>query len=166
MQESKKQLNNPSLPEPLAFIKAIHEKGIRYLLIGRQAVIAYGGPVQTMDYDIYVDGAEKNINHLLEIAIEFSLFPSIPKEEIAKTFKFKLENDCVIDVFRAKHLMVSKTEKISFDEVYERKVVAKDVSGLEINLPSIEDLILLKKVRSSPKDLLDIEYLKQLKNKK
>ena len=46
----------PPLIEPLEFIKAIHQSGVRYLLIGRQAVIAYGGPVMSMDYDIYIDG--------------------------------------------------------------------------------------------------------------
>ena len=41
------------LSEPLQFLKGIHAAGVRYLLIGRQAVIAYGGPMFSMDYDIY-----------------------------------------------------------------------------------------------------------------
>jgi len=39
----------------------------------------------------------------------------------------------------------------------------KGQAGLELNLPSIDDLILLKKLRSSPKDLQDILYLEALK---
>lgn len=154
-----------NLPEPLALIQAIHEAGIRYLLIGRQAVIAYGGPVQTMDYDIYIDGSDENTDRFLDIAMEFGLTPSIPKTELKKTFKFRLENDFTIDVFRAKSLASAKTGKILFEDIFNRKIVAKDRSGLEINLPSLDDLILLKKVRSSPKDLIDIEYLKELKKK-
>ena len=139
--------------------------GVGYLLIGRQAVIAYGGPVQTMDYDIYIDGSEENTNQFLNIAMEFGLTPSVSKEELKKLFKFKLENEFIIDVFRAKALSSPNTGKIVFDEIFKRKVVAKDTSGLEINLPAIDDLILLKKLRSSPKDLIDIEYLKQIKRK-
>jgi hypothetical protein len=154
------------LPEPLAFIEAIHKKGVRYLLIGRQAVIAYGGPVQSMDYDIYIDGSEENTAKLLEIAHEFGLYPSVPKEELKKTFKFKLENDIVIDVFRAKMFSSLEAGRIKFSEIYDRKVIAKDPSGLQINLPSIEDLIALKRLRSSPKDLQDIAYLKDLRRKR
>ncbi|MCX5750827.1 MAG: hypothetical protein NT099_04055 [Candidatus Saganbacteria bacterium] len=155
-----------NLPEPLAFIEAIHKKGVRYLLIGRQAVIAYGGPVQSMDYDIYIDGSEENTSKMLEIAREFDLYPSVAKEELKKHFKFKLENDISIDVFRAKAFSSAETGKISFEELYNRKTIAKDPSGLEINLPSIEDLIALKKLRSYPKDLQDIAYLENLRRKK
>lgn len=152
------------LPEPLAFIQAIHSAAVRYLLIGRQAVIAYGGPVQTMDYDIYIDGSDENSRKLLDIALEFGLTPSLPEKELKKTFKFKLENDFVVDVFRAKILSSPRIGKVSFEEIFERKVKARDRSGLEINLPALDDLIKLKKLRSSPKDLLDIEYLKRIKS--
>ena len=128
-------------------------------------MIAYGGPVQSMDYDIYIDGSEENTDKLLKIALSFGLCPSIPKEEISKSFKFKLENEILVDVFRAKALSSPKTGKIVFADIFARKVVAKDLSGLEINLPSLDDLIALKKLRSSPKDLLDIQYLEEIKRK-
>lgn len=128
-------------------------------------MIAYGGPVQSMDYDIYIDGSAENTEKLLAIAEEFALFPSLPKKEIGKNFKFKLENEIKVDVFRAKALSSPATGKIVFEEIYQRKVLAKDVSGLEINLPRLDDLILLKKLRSSPKDLLDIQYLQAIKEK-
>lgn len=155
-----------NLPEPIAFLKAIHEAQIRYLLIGRQAVIAYGGPVQTMDYDIYIDGSQENTDRFLDIALGFGLTPSLPKSELNKTFKYKLENDFTVDVFRAKQLSSPKTGKILFEDIYKRKVVANDKTGLKINLPCLDDLILLKKLRSSPKDLLDIEYLEKIKENK
>lgn len=149
-----------NLPEPLAFIKAIHKAGIKYLLIGRQAVIAYGGPMQSMDYDIYIDGSNENTEMLLKIAENFDLHPSVSKDQLKKTFIFKLENDFIIDIFRAKSL-----GGIAFAEIYKKKVIAKDISGLEINLPNLDDLISLKKLRSSPKDLADIDYLEALKKK-
>lgn len=156
----------PHLIEPLEFLKSIHEAGVRYLLIGRQAVIAYGGPVQSMDYDVYIDGSEENTSKLLNIAKRFHLCPNLSKDKIRTHFKFKLENSFIVDVFRARFLSIGKGKKISFNEMHERKNILKGESGLELNLPSIDDLIALKKLRSSPKDLEDIKYLQAIKKKR
>jgi len=156
----------PDLNEPLEFLKAIHQAGVKYLLIGRQAIIAYGGPVQTMDYDVYVSSTEDNLALLLNVAKKFDLVPGLSKEEIRKHFKFRLENDMVIDIFKAKYFSIGSGKKLSFDELFERRVVAKGETGLEINLPSIDDLIKLKELRSSPKDQEDIKYLEELKKDK
>ncbi|MEA3492958.1 MAG: hypothetical protein U9R38_01070 [Candidatus Margulisiibacteriota bacterium] len=153
------------LVEPLQFLNGIHKNGVRYLLIGRQSVIAYGGPMQTMDYDIYVDKSKKNIDLLLKIAKKYDLYPSLSKEAIKKHFKFKLENDYAIDVFYTKYFSIGEGKKVSFDELYSRRNVIKGETGVEINLPAIDDLIALKKLRSSVKDLEDIKYLKALKKK-
>lgn len=48
------------MTDPVEFISCVHKGGVRYLLIGRQAMIAYGIPVQTMDYDLYIDGDIEN----------------------------------------------------------------------------------------------------------
>jgi hypothetical protein len=45
------------MTDPIEFIKAVHKAGIRYLLIGRQAMIAHGIPVVAKDYDLYIDGS-------------------------------------------------------------------------------------------------------------
>ena len=156
----------PDLNEPLEFLKAIHQAGVKYLLIGRQAIIGYGGPVQTMDYDVYVSSTEDNLALLLNVAKKFDLVPGLSKEEIRKHFKFRLENDMVIDIFKAKYFSIGSGKKLSFDELFERRVVAKGETGLEINLPSIDDLIKLKELRSSPKDQEDIKYLEELKKDK
>lgn len=135
------------------------------MLIGRQAVIAYGGPVQTMDFDLYVDGSEENTARLLKAAKKFGLSPNLSPEELTKHFKFKLENDFAVDIFRAKSFYSSE-KRFTFEELFARKVVAKGEEGLELNLPAIDDLIALKKLRSAPKDLEDIKYLKALKEEK
>lgn len=136
------------------------------MLIGRRSIIAYGGPVTTMDYDIYVDRTEENLDLLISIAKKFDLYPSIPREKFKSHFKFKLENDFAIDIFYAKYFSSGKGKKLSFEELYKRKALAKGEEGLEINLPAIDDLIALKKLRSLPKDLEDIKYLKFLKKKR
>jgi len=153
----------PELSEPIEFLSELHKAGIRYLLIGRRSIIAYGGPVQTMDYDIYIDRKENNLDRFLEIAEKFDLMPSLSKEEIKKHYKFKLENNFTIDVFCPKYFSAGKGKKLSFNELYERRNIAKGETGLEINLPSIDDLIELKRLGSRPKDIEDIKYLEGIK---
>lgn len=151
------------MKDPIDFIKEIHKKGIRYLLIGRRAVIAYGGPLQTMDYDIYVDNEKENIGLLLKVAKKFELYPTVPKEEIHTVFKFRLENDFVVDVFTFKYFVTPDNKKISFSDIFKRRKIAEGKSELKINLPAIDDLIALKKIRGSMKDLEDIKYLEKIK---
>lgn len=151
------------LSEAVEFLNEIHQAGVRYLLIGRRSIIAYGGPMQTMDYDIYIDNNSENIDLLLKIAEEFELYPSLSKAKIKKHFKFRLENDIAIDVFCAKHFSIGKGQKISFSDLYDRRNVAKGETGLQINLPAIDDLIALKKLASRPKDIEDIKYLEGIK---
>ncbi|MFH0773948.1 MAG: hypothetical protein V2A53_00430 [bacterium] len=149
--------------DPIDFIKAIHKEGIRYLLIGRQAMIAYGIPVATIDYDLYIDGSDENTRKFLEIAEKFDLFPSRPLEKMKECFMFKLENDITIDVFRCKKIGNQEGEVISFEEIYKNRRTPKDErTGAEVNLPSIDDLIKLKKT-GRHKDIIDVQYLEKLK---
>lgn len=148
---------------PLDFLEAIHKAGIKYLLVGRRAIIAYGGPMQTMDYDFYVSNERDNIKKLLAVAETFDLYPSISEDEILKTFKFKLENDVSIDILCFKKFSAKDGKVISFSELYDRKTTLKGESGLEVYVPCVDDLIALKELRNSPKDREDIKYLKAIK---
>jgi len=152
-----------NLSNPVNFIRSIHNKGVKYLLIGRRAVIAYGGPVQTMDYDIYVNNDSKNIDLLFKVAEKFELSPTVPREKIYTVFKFRLENDFVIDVFTFKYFVTREGKKISFQDIFRKRKIAKGKSGFKVFLPSIDDLIALKKIRGSTKDLEDIKYLEKIK---
>jgi hypothetical protein len=40
-------------------IREFNRRKIRYLIIGRRAVILYGGPVLTADHDLWVHPADK-----------------------------------------------------------------------------------------------------------
>jgi hypothetical protein len=151
------------LHDPIEFLSAIHMAGVRYLLIGRQAVIAYGGPVQAMDFAVMVDGGEENVKKLVQIAEAFALHPTVSEERIGRVYRFRLENDIFIDVFRAKSYANQEGERMTFDALYRRRVVIKDPKGLELNVPSIDDLIALKKIRRDERDRADIRYLQRIR---
>ena len=150
------------MTDPVEFIDAIHKAEIRYLLIGRQAMIAHGIPVQTMDYDLYIDGEIENTKKFLEIAERFDFFPSRPLEKMKECFMFKLENHITIDVFRCKKIENQEGELVSFEEMYKNRNVIKDETGFIVNVPCIEDLIKLKKTNRY-KDSVDVQYLEKFK---
>ncbi len=150
------------MTDPVEFIDAIHKAEIRYLLIGRQAMIAHGIPVQTFDYDLYIDGAIENEKKFIEVAENFDLFPSKPLEKMKESFMFKLENDITIDVFRCKKIINQEGEAILFEEIYKNRNVIKDETGFFVNVPCIDDLIKLKKT-DRHKDIADVQFLKKFK---
>lgn len=58
----------------LDLIRKFNKRGIRYLIIGRRAVILYGGPVLTGDYDLWIDPIDKKRTlSLLEDELDFEL---------------------------------------------------------------------------------------------
>lgn len=150
-------------PKPLEFIRAVHEANVRYLLIGRRAVIAYGGPVQTMDYDLFIDGSPSNTDRLLSIAEKFGLHPSRSRSELTNHFMFRLENSFVVDVLRASSLTNDEGNTLEFDELYERRTVLEDEDDFQVNVPMIDDLIELKKIDPDEQDRLDIKYLRRIR---
>ncbi len=150
------------MTDPVDFIEAIHKADIRYLLIGRQAMIAHGIPVQTFDYDLYIDGELENEKKFIEVAENFDLFPSKPLEKLHQCFMFKLENDVTIDVFRAPKMIIQTGEIISFKELYKRRAIIKDETGFVVNVPCVDDLIKLKKT-DRYKDSVDVQFLEKFK---
>jgi hypothetical protein len=55
-------------------IREFNRRKIRYLIIGRRAVILYGGPVLTAEYDLWVHPADKKKTlHFLSDELHFEL---------------------------------------------------------------------------------------------
>ena len=50
--------------EPIDFIKALNQKDVRYLLVGRQALVQYGAPLQSFDYDFFVSPDEETLHKI------------------------------------------------------------------------------------------------------
>jgi hypothetical protein len=76
-----------------------------------------------------------------------------------------LENDEHIDVLVARSLTTVDEQAVHFDALWgRRRIVALD--SVEVSLPSIDDLILTKRIDPRPKDLEDIRLLRLLKEQR
>ena len=141
-----------------AFFRALADEGVRYLLIGRRAIVALGAPVLTSDYDLWIelDDSEK----LNEIARGFGLEPTCTAEEARARGRYVLEGPEHVDVIVARAKSTVDGIALRFVDAYSRRTVSALAS---ISLPSIDDLILTKRWAMRPKDVLDLNFLDSLK---
>lgn len=143
------------------FVSLLEKKGIRYILIGGQAVIVYGSPVVSFDFDFWIDPAQKEDFLKLADSLDFEYGS---KDKPLVIFYAGPEK---LDIFFAKKMATVSGESISFQESYDHSLLLKDPTGFGIRVPVIDDLITLKRCKKKPsaKDVEDIEYLEIIKNK-
>ncbi|MFN3966415.1 MAG: hypothetical protein ACK4JE_01790 [Endomicrobiia bacterium] len=137
-------------------IKKFNKNKVNYILIGRQAVVLYGLPVTSFDYDFWIrpTDREKTFNILLEENFEPS---SALKDK--KPIVFFIKDIHKIDVF-----FVNGFGNLLFDECFKRATIFKE-KDFSLRVASAEDLIKLKNFRKekTQKDKEDIKFLKLLK---
>ena len=146
----------------LDVIRVFNRGNIRHLIIGRRAVILYGGPVLTGDNDIWIhsEDREKALSLLNSLDFELS-HPVETKRPIVTAFSGMKK----YDLFFHKGIRNLDDEVIVFEECYTNSTVIDDPSKhISFRVPSIDDLIRLKKIRGpNVKDEQDIEYLLKAK---
>jgi hypothetical protein len=146
-----------------AFFKAALASGARALLIGRRALVLLGLPVLTADYGFWI--ALDDIHTFNAAAAAFELNPTHTPEESRQRGRYLLENDEHIDVLVARAVSTVGGALVEFEDVWSRRV-AVSVAGVDVWLPSLDDLILMKQFGSRPRDLADIRLLRILKEQR
>lgn len=147
--------------DEIAFFRAIADSGVRALLIGRRALIALGLPVMTRDYDFWlpVDEAAR-FNEALR---PLELFPTRTPDEARQNGRYVVEGDEHVDVLVARAVSTVDGVMVAFEDVWSHRVMLPIAPGVEVAIPSIDDLILTKKFGARPRDADDIRWLQQLK---
>lgn len=149
--------------DPINFIKSLNEKGIEYLLVGRQALVQYGAPLQSFDYDFYIAPDLDNLEKILEIAKKFKM--EIDPIEPHKALKLTLYADNLkVDIFRARKYSLKGGETLPFYEMYKNRTVFRK-GKFKIDVPSLMDLKKTKLTRNFPKDIEDLKYIEELISK-
>lgn len=148
--------------DPIKLIDKFNKKDIQYLLIGRQAVIQYGAPLVSADFDFWVHPRDRQ--RTFDILVkEFEAEPSCDVSTKRPFIHFYLREDNV-DVFFVKTISTSKGKKLQFDECYKNSVrKSESKTDFFVRIPSLADLIKLKET-GREKDKVDIDYLKKVKH--
>jgi hypothetical protein len=152
-------------PEEDELFAALARSGARVLLIGRQAMIVLGVPVMTSDYDLWVH--IDDIDRLNAAVDPIGLVPNRTSAEARQRGRYVLENDLHVDVMVARAATTKDTaEKVSFDDVWARRQSLSYAPGVDIAVPTLDDLIRTKRWALRQKDVSDIQLLEALRRTK
>jgi hypothetical protein len=152
----------------IRFLKEAEARPIRFLLIGRWAVAQHGAPVVTADYDFWVDPAHHQ--RFLDLLVDAFDAELPPREQWHQPLISAYVGPDKVDCFSPRRLVNEEGQELVFKEVYARSEIKHDAAdGLTFHIPSVDDLIALKKLTSNDplkraRNLEDIRYLLTLKS--
>jgi len=153
----------------IEFVRRLEKDKISYMLIGRWAVILYGAPLMTADFDFWISPNDK-MKVLQYLDSEGYEVP--PKEEWHNPLITVYSGADKIDLMFFRQITNRELLRIRFDDCLMRSTLHEDKkSNFKVRVPSIDDLISLKKIdrkseQEKIKDQTDIRILEALKQKK
>jgi len=155
-----------------AVIRALEERGARYLVIGGIAVNAHGHVRTTRDLDLVLAFEPENVLRALDALEELEFQPVLPvsirdfadpdrrrqwvEERNLKVFSL------VSDRFPFMPVDLLADEDFEFDSAWESSVHAVLEGGLRIRIAGLETLIKMKEEAGRHRDLDDVEHLKAI----
>lgn len=158
----------------MEFVKlfiALSQHRIRYLICGGLAINIYGIPRSTADIDLVLDLEQENVAAFLKVISKIGYYAHLPislenlidknqrnefiqnKNLIAYSFYNSSNNVMSMDVLI--------DTPIDFEVMWSNREVRK-ISGEEINIVSIPDLITMKKYAGRLQDEKDIILLSEM----
>ena len=140
-------------------IQRWNEAGIRYLLVGGQALRLLGMPRFTMDWDFFIPGRDpdnfQRLNELLEEDLDEPLVPLGPMgENFVQTYQTRYG----ILQF---HLGLPGVPR--FDDAEARARPCLTETGIPVRCLSLDDLLAAKTAAGRPQDQMDIAFLEELR---
>jgi hypothetical protein len=140
-------------------LRALSEEKVRFLLVGAYALAAHGYPRATMDIDIWVMPSPSNADAVLRALRRFGApLHNLTKEDLQKDgIIFQ------IGVAPRRIDIITTASGLQFEDTYGQSL-SLNIEGIELHIPSIDDLIRNKRAVGRTRDLADVEALESLKN--
>ncbi len=140
-------------------LQALSDENVKFILVGAYALAAHGYPRATMDIDIWVMPSPQNADAVLRALRRFGA----PLQKITKE---DLQTDGTIfqiGVAPRRIDIITAASGLRFEETY-RNSISISIEGIEVHIPSIEDLICNKRASGRTIDLADAEALESLRS--
>jgi len=138
---------------------ALSDEKVKFLLVGAYALAAHGYLRATMDIDIWVMPSTENADAVLRALRHFGA----PLHNLTKDDLQKDETIFQIGIAPRRIDIITSATGLQFEETY-RRSLSVNIEGIEVHIPSIDDLIRNKRALGRTKDLADAEALESLKN--
>ncbi|HUG12600.1 MAG TPA: nucleotidyltransferase [Opitutaceae bacterium] len=141
------------------FIELLEKHGASFLIVGGYAVGFHGFPRYTGDLDVFVAISEENAERLVRVMAEFGF------GDIGLTSRDFLDPETIIEIGREpiKIQLLTGIDGVAFERCLQHRVEFND-AGLRIPFISLDDLIENKAASPRPKDRIDLEELKRLRD--
>ena len=151
--------------------KALHDEGVRYVLVGGIAVNLHGVERATADVDLIIALDAENLGRFYRVARRFSMKPVVPVAledfaDAAKVESWIRDKHMVAFALRGADKLDPTVDilvrpVVAFDEAHARAVV-HDLGGFSVTFASIDDLIRLKTDTGRLRDQADIDALRRV----
>jgi len=138
-------------------LRALSAEKVRFLLMGAYAMAAHGYVRATVDMDIWVMPSPENAQAVLRALGRFGA----PLFDLAAEDLQKKGTVFQIGVAPRRVDILTTVSGLRFEDVFERSI-STNVEGIEVRIPSREDLIRNKRACGRTKDLADAEALEAL----
>lgn len=137
------------------FLRLLNRHRVRYLVVGGYSVVYHGYPRYTGDIDIFVAISPRNAAALGKVFRDFGFGDEGPLPAVF------LERGQVVRIGREPMRLeiLNEIDGVTFDACYARRTRAR-IEGLMINFIGFDDLLESKRRSGRPKDLADVEVLK------
>lgn len=139
-------------------LHALSDENVRFILVGAYALAAHGYPRATMDIDIWVMPSPDNAEAVLRALSSFGA----PLHNLTKEDLEKEGTVFQIGVAPRRIDIITAATGLTFEHTYQNSVLV-NIDGIDIHIPSIDDLIINKRATGRTKDLADAEALELLK---
>lgn len=144
------------------FIELSNKHEVKMLMVGGGAVNFHGYQRHSADVDFWIDIRKENLNQLKKALTEMGYaFDDFPEEVKQAEQNISIKISPIQEIELITRFNPGKT----FDEAFKSAEITM-LNGLEVakyRVLSYEDLINSKVKSNRPKDLLDIQQLKQLR---
>ena len=140
-------------------LHALSDEKVKFLLVGAYAMAAHGYPRATMDIGIWVMPSPENAAAVRRALRRFGApIHNLSLEDLQKdgtVFQ--------IGVAPRRIDLMTAASGLQFGETFERSL-SVNLEGIEVHIPSIDDLIQNKRASGRTKDIADAEALESLKS--
>jgi hypothetical protein len=140
-------------------LRSLAAENVRFILVGAYALAAHGYPRATMDIDIWVMSSPENADAVIRALSRFGA----PLQNLTKEDLLTAGTIFQIGVAPRRIDIITAASGLQFEPTY-RNSIPLNIEGIEVRIPSIDDLILNKKATGRTRDLADAEALESLKN--
>ncbi len=140
-------------------LQCLADEDVEFLILGAYALAAYGYPRATMDIDIWVKPSRDNAEAVLRALRRFgAALHDLTIDDLQ-------QDDTVFQIGVAPRRIdiITGASGLRFEETFARSTRIR-IEGLQVRIPSIDDLICNKRAAGRTKDLADAEALEALKS--